>query len=284
MAKKPLEPGASEASKTKKTVARKTAAKKTASAPKKEKASTPKKATVTEKKTVVDVAPVEAPKRKIKTVKPAPKTATKTKSVKQAKSIKKAPEEKAPVASEPVDPVVVSAPVAPVEKEPAVEVVHKTQSPVSIKVKRESFRPNRNPEQQDRHESHGGDVFAQPETVGGAPEGGFNKRKRRRRNKKGNGGEDRQAMSDIASLKQLDGKKVASRAWKMFLAEVSEEGLALMDDQTAREAARRAFRCAELFMMEEVRRKQAQKLAILQQEKNTVSEEAQDAEEPVGEE
>ena len=149
---------------------------------------------------------------------------------------------------------------------------------------RESFRPNRNAEQQERHEQHGGDVFAQPETVGGASEGPFNKRKRRRRNKKGGGSEDRQPMQDAASLKQLDCKKVASRAWKMFLAEVSEEGLALMDDQTAREAARRAFRCAEFFMMEEARRKHAQKAALQQQEKTSSPEEERDSEEDSGEE
>ena len=55
--------------------------------------------------------------------------------------------------------------------------------------------------------------------MGGASEGPFNKRKRRRRNKKGGVSEDRQPMQDAASLKQLDCKKVASRAWKMFLAE-----------------------------------------------------------------
>ncbi|MFR4417335.1 MAG: hypothetical protein ACLT8E_08130 [Akkermansia sp.] len=135
------------------------------------------------------------------------------------------------------------APAAPVEKIPLPRLP-KASVAAPVKVKRESFRPNRNPEQQERHEQHGGDSFAQPETVGGASEGSFNKRKRRRRNKKGNGSEDRQPMQDSASFKRLDGKKVASRAWKMFLAEVSEEGLALMDDQTAREAARRAFRCA----------------------------------------
>ena len=89
---------------------------------------------------------------------------------------------------------------------------------------------------------------------------------------------------DAASLKQLDCKKVASRAWKMFLAEVSEEGLALMDDQTAREAARRAFRCAEFFMMEEARRKHAQKAALQQQEKTSSPEEERDSEEDSGEE
>ena len=70
----------------------------------------------------------------------------------------------------------------------------------------------------------------------------------------------------------------------MFLAEVSEEGLALMDDQTAREAARRAFRCAEFFMMEEARRKHAQKGALQQQEKTSSPEEERDSEEDPGEE
>ncbi|WP_300803034.1 hypothetical protein, partial [uncultured Akkermansia sp.] len=170
------------------------------------------------------------------------------------------------------------------EKEMMPEASQKPQAAAPGKVKRESFRPNRNAEQQERHEQHGGDVFAQPETVGGASEGPFNKRKRRRRNKKGGGSEDRQPMQDAASLKQLDGKKVASRAWKMFLAEVSEEGLALMDDQTAREAARRAFRCAEFFMMEEARRKHAQEAALQQQEKTSSSEEERDSEEDSGEE
>ena len=272
MAKKPLETGAPEASAAKKTAARKTTAKKTAS--------TTKKAAAAEKK-VVDAASVEAPKTKIKTVKSAPKTAVKTKT---AKTAKKAADEKAPVSETVVAPSEAPAPSAPVEKEVMPEAPQKPQSAAPVKVKRESFRPNRNAEQQERHEQHGGDVFAQPETVGGASEGPFNKRKRRRRNKKGGGSEDRQPMQDAASLKQLDCKKVASRAWKMFLAEVSEEGLALMDDQTAREAARRAFRCAEFFMMEEARRKHAQKAALQQQEKTSSPEEERDSEEDPGEE
>lgn len=281
MAKKPLEPGAPEASAAEKTPARKTAARKTAS--------TTKKAAATEKKPVADAVAVEAPKTKIKTVKSAPKTAVRAKTVKTAaktktvKTAKKAADEKAP-AAETAHPSVSPAPSSPVEKEPVPEVVQKTQETVSVKVKRESFHPNRNPEQQERHEQHGGEIFAQPETVGGASEGPFNKRKRRRRNKKGNGSEDRPLMQDAASFKQLDCKKVASRAWKMFLAEVSEEGLALMDDQTAREAARRAFRCAEFFMMEESRRKHAQKAVPQQQEKAPSAEEEHGSEEDSGEE
>ena len=157
MAKKPLETGAPEASAAKKTAARKTTAKKTAS--------TTKKAAAAEKKAVVDAASVEAPKTKIKTVKSAPKTAVKTKT---AKTAKKAADEKAPVSETVVAPSEAPAPSAPVEKEMMPEAPQKPQAAAPVKVKRESFRPNRNAEQQERHEQHGGDVFAQPETVGGA--------------------------------------------------------------------------------------------------------------------
>ena len=43
------------------------------------------------------------------------------------------------------------------------------------------------------------------------------------------------------------------RAWKIYLGEVTEDGLALMDDRTAAEAARRSFRVAELFLIEAAR-------------------------------
>lgn len=281
MAKKPLETGAPEASAAKKPAARKTAAKKTVSPATKASAGADKKPAA--------AASVEVPKTKIKTVKSAPKTAAKAKSV---KTVKKAVVKKAPAAEPAPVPSVTAVPAASSDKAPSPTPVSDpakkpqggTDSPSPVKVKRESFRPNRNPEQQDRHEQHGSDSFAQPETVGGASDQAFNKRKRRRRNKKGNGSEDRQPMQDPVSYKQLDGKKVAARAWKMFLAEVSEEGLALMDDQTAREAARRAFRCAEFFMMEEVRRKQMQKGAPQQQEKAPSTEEERDSENESGEE
>ena len=149
MAKKPLETGAPEASAAKKTAARKTTAKKTAS--------TTKKAAAAEKKAAADAASVEAPKTKIKTVKSAPKTAVKTKTTKTAK---KAADEKAPVSETVVAPSEAPAPSAPVEKEMMPEAPQKPQAAAPVKVKRESFRPNRNAEQQERHEQHGGDVFA----------------------------------------------------------------------------------------------------------------------------
>lgn len=51
-----------------------------------------------------------------------------------------------------------------------------------------------------------------------------------------------------------DSDKVAKNAWKIFLAEVSEEGVALIGDNDARELARRCFRLSEIFMDEEHRR------------------------------
>jgi len=51
-----------------------------------------------------------------------------------------------------------------------------------------------------------------------------------------------------------DQDKIAKNAWKIFLAEVSEEGVALIGDNDARELARRCFRLAEIFLEEEGRR------------------------------
>lgn len=53
---------------------------------------------------------------------------------------------------------------------------------------------------------------------------------------------------------KLDPQKLAKNAWKIFLAEVSEEGVALISDNDARELARRCFRLSEIFLEEEDRR------------------------------
>ena len=51
-----------------------------------------------------------------------------------------------------------------------------------------------------------------------------------------------------------DPGKVAKNAWKIFLAEVGEEGVALIGDNDARELARRCFRLSEIFLEEEDKR------------------------------
>jgi hypothetical protein len=60
-----------------------------------------------------------------------------------------------------------------------------------------------------------------------------------------------------AARPKLDPESLATKAWKIYLAEVSEEGVALVNDQDARELARRCFRLAELFIEEQSRRLQA---------------------------
>lgn len=50
---------------------------------------------------------------------------------------------------------------------------------------------------------------------------------------------------------KVDAQKVAKRAWKIFVGEVNEEGLALIADKDARELARRSLRVAEIYSREE---------------------------------
>jgi hypothetical protein len=100
------------------------------------------------------------------------------------------------------------------------------------------------------------------------------KNKRKRRRKKGKGGVSNnatpQAPADAnvevvekdpaprqpaqPSRRKPDSEGVAKLAWKIFLAEVSEEGVALIGDNDAKELSRRCFRLAEIFMEEQARR------------------------------
>jgi len=52
-----------------------------------------------------------------------------------------------------------------------------------------------------------------------------------------------------------DPKDLGNKAWKIYLAEVSEEGIALINDQDAREIARRCFRLSEIFLDEQARQR-----------------------------
>lgn len=106
--------------------------------------------------------------------------------------------------------------------------------------------------------------------------------KRKRRRKKGKGGQQNAAQSEsddapaAAGLEEpsaerapsapaarqsqpqrpkLDAEMVSKLAWKIYLAEVSEEGVALIGDSDARELSRRCFRLAEIFIEEQSRRR-----------------------------
>lgn len=102
--------------------------------------------------------------------------------------------------------------------------------------------------------------FATPEIVGGNEGGGSNNRRKRRRNRNRNrdeAGRDPQQYQPT----QVDPDELNRRAWKIFLGEVTEEGLALMDDRTAAEASRRAFKVAEIFLLEAARHRPARPAA-----------------------
>lgn len=66
---------------------------------------------------------------------------------------------------------------------------------------------------------------------------------------------------------EVDVKLVAKRAWKIYIGEVNEDGVALIDDRAAREIAKRSFKIAEIFTEEEERKKSHQK----QQKQRSVS-------------
>lgn len=121
----------------------------------------------------------------------------------------------------------------------------------------------------------------EPATSGGGQ--GQENSKRKRRRKKGKGGGQSQAptiaesesadgLSDATNAAvtaptsqptranqpqrvKIDPEQLAKFAWKIFLAEVSEEGVALVNDHDARELSRRCFRLAEIFLEEQARRR-----------------------------
>ncbi len=90
-------------------------------------------------------------------------------------------------------------------------------------------------------------AYPEPEVVGGhEPSGKSRKRRHNRHHKEDEAANAQPAQGNPA----VDADELVARAWKIFKGEVTEEGLALMDDRTAAETARRAFRVAELFLIE----------------------------------
>ncbi len=90
-------------------------------------------------------------------------------------------------------------------------------------------------------------AYPEPEVVGGHEPLGKTRKRRHNRHHKEDGSTGAQSVQRHPAV---DVDELVARAWKIFKGEVTEEGLALMDDRTAAETARRAFRVAELFLME----------------------------------
>lgn len=113
----------------------------------------------------------------------------------------------------------------------------------------------------DSKASEGDDSPDEIPTIVEPPASDAQGKKRRRRRRKGPGGESDEGASDegrqqsrSSSRVQLDPEAVTKKAWKIFLSEVSEEGLALVSDQDAKEIGRRSFRLAEIFLEEAAKR------------------------------
>lgn len=70
---------------------------------------------------------------------------------------------------------------------------------------------------------------------------------------KGDSRRRRSRGSDSKPGSGHDPGDVAKYAWKIYLAEISEEGVTLVDDRAARELARRCFELAVTFMDEKER-------------------------------
>lgn len=84
-----------------------------------------------------------------------------------------------------------------------------------------------------------------------------NNRSRGRRGRKNIDSNPNQNPNPNQSLQspiKLDVKAIAKKAWKIFLAEVGEEGLALIGDKEAKELTKRSFKLGEIFQEEEQRR------------------------------
>ena len=91
-------------------------------------------------------------------------------------------------------------------------------------------------------------------------------KKNKRRRRKGKGGRsepgesapapaDAPAAASPSPRPKVDAEQLAKFAWKIYLAEIGEEGVALIDDHDARELTRRCFRLAEIFLDEQSRRR-----------------------------
>lgn len=95
--------------------------------------------------------------------------------------------------------------------------------------------------------------YGEVETVGGNEGGNGNSRRKRRRNRRRGNDIPAHPSQQVPFHNRIDTDELVRRAWKIYLGEVTEEGLALMDDRTAKEAATRAFAVAKIFLAEAAR-------------------------------
>lgn len=75
----------------------------------------------------------------------------------------------------------------------------------------------------------------------------------RRREEENRRRQQEQARREAEDRARMPMDDLCRKAWEIYLAEVSEEGVELFPDNDGRELARRSFRLAEIFLLEELR-------------------------------
>jgi hypothetical protein len=137
---------------------------------------------------------------------------------------------------------------------------------------------------QEEETNRGGNDWPEPEPASSGASASPENPKRKRRRKKGKGGNhqnpptagDAESPTQPATAEsgetapasqnqqprpphppraKIDSELLAKFAWKIYLAEVSEEGVALVGDNDAKDLSRRCFRLAEIFLEEQARRR-----------------------------
>lgn len=110
----------------------------------------------------------------------------------------------------------------------------------------------RNPEDPRREESGAPRKIGRvrKEDAGGRPGGerGQDDAEERRSERRGRG-----RRTSRTTPIPVDAKKLASKAWKLYQADIAEEGIALVDDKTGRHLALRSFDLARIFLEEKAK-------------------------------
>jgi hypothetical protein len=107
---------------------------------------------------------------------------------------------------------------------------------------------------------------------GGDDERGGSRDDRRGGERRGRG--RRSNNSNRAKPEPVDAKALARKAWKLYQADIAEEGIALVDDKAGRTLALRSFDLARIFLEEKARQKRSAKSGKESPKDSTMSEDA----------
>lgn len=84
---------------------------------------------------------------------------------------------------------------------------------------------------------------------------GRDRRGGERGERRGSGRQRRGANTPRRTLEPVNVKELGKKAWKIYQADIAEEGIALVDDKTGRNLALRSFDLARMFLEEEAKQK-----------------------------